>query len=639
MRALWTGLLLLAGVVHGAEPVQRIQQMVDYLGVDYREAVSAGEVVNAAEYEEMQDFARTLEELSRELPDTESKAAIQAELRRLRTLVDERADPEEVAAVASGLRRLLISGYGLSVVPSKLPDLLRGARLYADNCASCHGVDGRGNGPLAATLEPPPTDFTDPERYRKRTLYGLYSTITHGVEGTAMEGWTGLPEQDRWSLAFYVGGLAALPIVSAHSAPMDASSFTREMLTTRTPGELEAEMGTRGAQLAAWLRLHPEALWGETGGSALQYAARKLEESRRAYHRGEAGAAHDLAVTAYLEGFELVEGNLDAVDSRLRRQIESEMTRYRGMLKDGAPRQEVDAQVERLQALLDEAGTKLGSTLLAPATAFTSALVILLREGLEAILVIAALAAFLVKTGRRDGLRYLYFGTGAAFGLGLLTWFVSAYLVEIGGAGRELTEGFAALFAALMLFYVGFWLHSKTGAAQWKAFIQGSVQKALSRGTLWGLSLLAFVAVYREIFETVLFYQALWLQTGGEGRGMIFTGFAVAAGVLVLLGWGILRYSTRLPLRQFFAATGIFMFVLAVVFAGKGIAALQEAGKLSFSRVDFPSVELLGIYPNLEGLLTQSALVLLAALLLWRAGRRERAVAGAPGVTDRGRRA
>jgi len=156
---------------------------------------------------------------------------------------------------------------------------------------------------------------------------------------------------------------------------------------------------------------------------------------------------------------------------------------------------------------------------------------------------------------------------------------------------------------------------------------------------IWFTALLAFVAVYREIFETVLFYQALWLQTGGEGRGMILTGFAVAAGALVLLGWGILRYSTRLPLRQFFAATGLFMFALAVVFAGKGIAALQEAGRLPFSPVELPAVELLGIYPNLEGLLTQSALVLLAALLLWRAGRRERAATGAPGVTGRGRRA
>lgn len=284
--------------------------------------------------------------------------------------------------------------------------------------------------------------------------------------------------------------------------------------------------------------------------------------------------------------------------------------------------------MQQVHLLLDQAEQKLSSTELSGSTAFASALMILLREGLEAILVIAALAAFLLKTGRKEGLRYLYFGTGMAFLLGVVTWYVSAHVVKIGGAGRELTEGFAALFAAAMLFYVGFWLHSKTGAIQWKEFIQGSIKKALSRGSLWGLSGLAFIAVYREIFETVLFYQALWLQTSEEGQSMILSGFLVASVVLALLAWLILRYSTRLPLRQFFSVTSVFMFVLAIVFAGKGIAALQEAGKLPLSLVNFPRIDLLGIYPNLEGLGIQLAMVLVAAVLLWHGKKRSTSLAG-----------
>lgn len=353
----------------------------------------------------------------------------------------------------------------------------------------------------------------------------------------------------------------------------------------------------------------------------MSFARQKLRESLAAYVRGERRKAHDLAVTAYLEGFELVEGNLDNVDHALRLQIEDAMTGYRGLIKDEAEPGQLYAWVNNLDVLLLAAEKKLTTTQLSASTAFASALMILLREGLEAILVIAALAAFLIKTGRRDGLRYLYTGTVAAFLLGVATWYVSSNIVQIGGAGRELTEGFAALFAATMLFYVGFWLHSKTGAAQWKAFIQGSIKKALSKGTLWGLSGLAFIAVYREIFETVLFYQALWLQTGDSGRGMILSGFLVASVMLVLLGWLILRYSTRLPLRQFFSVTSVFMFVLAIVFAGKGIAALQEAGKLPVSLIDFPRIDLLGIYPNLEGLGVQLALVLAALLLLWNSNR------------------
>lgn len=622
MKSLLICLLLLAGAAQGAEPVQRIQQMVDYLGVDYRGAVSGGKIVNASEYEEMQDFAHTLVILARELPAGGGKEVIQTRLQHLRDLVDNKADSSQVAAQASELRQLLISGYGLSVVPVKAPDLQRGAALYAENCAACHGAEGRGDGPMAATLDPRPTDFGDVGRYRERTLYGLYSTITHGLEGTAMQSWGSLPEADRWALAFHVGGFAATPLAQGEPPLEKVRGITREILTTRTPAEMETALGDKGTQLIAWLRLNPDSLWHGGKGSAIDYAIKTLGESRQAYLHGDAKRAHDLAVSAYLEGFELVERNLNAINPELRRQIESGMTGNRGMLKKGVPAEEFSQDIDHLQSMLQQAREQLDSNLLSAGAAFTTSLVILLREGLEAILVIAALAAFLIKTGRRDGLRYLHYGTGAAFALGLLTWFISSQVVEIGGAGREMTEALAALFAAAMLFYVGFWLHSKTSAAQWRAFIHGNVQKALSKETLWGLSVLAFIAVYREIFETVLFYQALWLQTGTKGHGMIVTGLAVAGAALVLLAWLILRFSTRLPLRQFFSVTGIFMFVLAVVFAGKGIAALQEVGLLSSRHVNFPSIDLLGVYPNVEGLSVQLVLVVIAAILLLRNGRK-----------------
>ncbi|RMG37122.1 MAG: hypothetical protein D6720_03685 [Gammaproteobacteria bacterium] len=621
MKALFLGLILLSGLAQAGEPVQRIQQMVDYLGVDYRGAVSNGAITDPSEYDEMQDFAHTLVQLAAELPATPVRAKVQRRLQALKTLVYQRADPKQVAVLSAELRQLLISGYGLSVVPRKAPDMARGAALYAEDCAACHGLDGRGNGPMAAQLDPKPTDFTDVERYRERTLYGLYSTITHGVEGTAMQSWAKLPEDDRWALAFHVGSLAARKLIADQQRPAELPAVTKEMLTTRTPAELAAQLGEQGDRVVAWLRTHPDGLWGSAKGAGIRFAIDHLEQARQAYAQGDAKRAHELAVTAYLEGFELVESNLDAMDSALRHQIESGMTELRGLIKGHAPVQQVDERITQLESQLQQAAEKLNNDLLSPAGAFTASLVILLREGLEAILVIAALAAFLIKTGRCDGLRYLYYGTGAALGLGLLTWYVSSEIVAIGGAGREMTEAFAALFAALLLFYVGFWLHSKTSAVQWKRFIQDSVQKVLNKETLWGLAVLAFIAVYREIFETVLFYQALWLQAGEEGRAMVATGLLLAAGALALLAWLILRFSTRLPLRQFFSVTSIFMFVLAVVFAGKGIAALQEAGLLSSRQVNFPSIDLLGIYPNLEGLGVQLLMVIVAVLLLWRGSK------------------
>ena len=177
-----------------------------------------------------------------------------------------------------------------------------------------------------------------------------------------------------------------------------------------------------------------------------------------------------------------------------------------------------------------------------------------------------------------------------------------------------------------MLFRSGFWLNDKTSVLRWKQFIETNVRRAMSSGTLWGLAGLSFLAVYREVFETILFYQALWVQTNQAGKTMATGGFLVGAAVLVVFAWLVVRYSARLPLRQFFSVTGILMFVLALIFAGKGVAALQEAGYIAVIQISIPRIELLGIYPNLYGLLLQLGLLLLA-LYLWFGLPRKRRVA------------
>ena len=632
MKKLFSVILLwgsMASVLFAASPLQRLQQLVDYVGVDYPGAVVDGKVRNPVEYEEMLDFVGTALSLSKELPASGQREAVVNSAVELQQAVMRKADASQVTAITGKMRKMLLDGFTLPVLPGRVPDLERAASLYASECASCHGPMGAGDGPAAAGMEPPPVDFTDPERYRQRTLQGLYSTISHGVEGTAMRAYDDLADDDRWALAFYTGQMAPDARIRERGKALLAGN-TGELalgkldLTTLTPAEVGKKLGPDGEAMVAWLRAHPEILFSRHQGAGVAFAVDTLSKSLEAYEQGDVKEAHDLAVTAYLEGFEMVENSLDAIDHSLRLKIEEGMTRYRELIKIRAPLSDLETQARNLQSWLSEAKEKLGSTQLSASTAFASALMILLREGLEAILVIAALAAFLIKTDRREGLRYLHVGTGSAMILGVATWYASTYLVQIGGAGRELTEGFAALFAAAMLFYLGFWLHSKTSAAQWKAFIQGSIKKALGKGTLWGLSGLAFIAVYREIFETVLFYQALWLQTGQEGQSMIISGLLAASAILVLLAWLILRYSTRLPLRQFFSVTSLFMFVLAIVFAGKGVAALQEAGKLPSSLISFPRIDLLGIYPSLQGLGVQLGLILLAILLLWSSSRRNR---------------
>jgi len=621
-----TTFLLLFGIpcLLQAANVSRLIQLTDYVGVDYANAVADGEVVSPGEYAEMQDFAAAIVELAAGLPVSEAGRQITAQAERLSGLVASRAPAGEVRTLSSNMRQALVSGYDVTVSPRRAPDIEKARGIYTQQCAGCHGMTGHGDGPMANSLDPPPIDFLDTDRFRERTLLGLYNTITLGVQGTAMQAFAGLDENERWGLAFYVGQLATTVSEQAAGKRLWEQGGAihelaqQESFTTQTPAEAEAKYGASGLAIMAYLRANPANLFPSTGMQPLDYSRAKLAESLDAYTAGNREAAYQLAIDAYLEGFELMEANIDAVDSGLRKEVEGAMTAYRNLVRKGAPADAVGAALKQIDGLLSTAEAKLDETALSGKTAFFSSLVILLREGLEALLVVAALAAFLVKTGRRDGLVYLYAGVAGAFVLGALTWIASNTVIDISGAQRELTEGLAALFAAVVLFSVGFWMHTRSSAAQWKVFIESSMKKHLGRGTLWGLAGLSFIAVYREIFEVVLFYQALWMQSAADGRHMIFIGLIVASVLLVVLAWLILRYSTRLPLRQFFVVSGIFMFVLAFIFTGKGIAALQEAGKIPLNPVNIPGIEVLGIYPNMEVIIMQLLLIAAAAFMLYR---------------------
>lgn len=613
-------LLFLVTAPARAADIQQLLQLIDYIGVDYAEAVSDdGAVINAGEYAEMQDFSAGIVAQAGALPDNNARAPLQRQADELVGLVQAKAAPERIRELTTAMRLAVVDGYRVTVIPAARPDLAHGATLYAEQCAGCHGADGGGDGPLARGMEPPPINFRDHDRYAQRTLYGLYNTITQGVPGTAMPPYHELALADRWALAFHVGALAADKVGAAEADALLADPTLAALqdvrtLTVTTPADAGAQFGADGTRLMAYLRANPQPLYSKT--SPLQFSRHRLDDVVTAYREGDAQRAYQVAVEAYLEGFELVEQGLNAVDAGLRLDVERAMTELRTGIRAGVPVAELEAEVVRIKGMLDLAGQRLDSLSLSGSAAFASAFFILVREGLEALLVVAALAAFLVKTGHRGSMRYLHFGWIGALALGALTWLASVYLIDISGASREITEGVAALLAAAVLFYVGFWLHDKTNAAQWKRFIETNVQRALGTGTLWGLAGLSFIAVYREVFETILFYQALWVQTDTTGKSMALGGLGVGAAVLAVLAWLVIRYSARLPLRQFFSVTGILMFVLAVVFAGKGVAALQEAGYIPVNPVNFPRIDLLGIYPNLQGLALQLGLLLLG-LFLW----------------------
>jgi high-affinity iron transporter len=614
LSSIFAVILLLVTPTVNAEP-QQVLQLIDYVAVDYEGAVENGQIINEAEYEEMLDFAAGITLQLAALPDNETKAGLIEQGHTLRLLIDNKEAVVTIRQLIADMRHQVINSYQVTVIPQSQPDLKRGATLYANQCASCHGASGAGDGPASVGMEPPPVNFTDHDRYQQRTLYGLYNTMTQGVEGTGMLAYRQLSDEERWSLAFYVGSLAIQTANIDKDLDINYHPLANiNKLTTITPHQAEILYGEKGASVMTALRSHPELFYNK-GSNKLDFAKKKLADVITSYQNNEPEQAYQYAVSAYLDGFELVEQNINTLDSALRLEIESAMTGLRYKIRAGESIENITKEIAFINTKLDIASELLGTKSLSAGATFTSAFFILLREGLEALLVVAALLAFLVRTKRKDARRYIHFGWIGAVVLGLMTWWASISLFDISGASREITEGVAAIVAMVILFYVGFWMHDKSSAAKWKKFIDDSMHKAMSSGTLWTLTGLSFIAVYREAFETILFYQALWVQTGEAGQSSALAGFLTAVAVLVVISFLIMRYSIRLPLRQFFAVTGGLMFVLAIIFAGKGVAALQEAGLIVSNPVAFIRVDILGIYPNLQGLLLQLSLIIIAAIL------------------------
>ena len=173
------------------------------------------------------------------------------------------------------------------------------------------------------------------------------------------------------------------------------------------------------------------------------------------------------------------------------------------------------------------------------------------------------------------------------------------------------------MFAAVVLVSVGIWMHGKSQAGAWQRYIKDKLDRALSRRSAWFLFLLSFVVVYREVFETILFFVAMW-SPGREAA--ILGGAASAVVVLGVIAWAMLRYSRKLPIGTFFRYSSILMAVLAVVLAGKGVAALQEAGLLGVTTLDWvPQIDLLGLYPTLQVVAAQ-ALAVVALVVGFRMG-------------------
>ncbi len=596
--------------------VQALLQMVDYMGVDYPAAVEGGQVVNEFEYAEMVEFAERITDEVNQLgasPALEDLKGISSELS---DAVMSKAQPFMIAEQTQAIRRLLMSNYDIELTPRLAPDLARAEQLYMDQCASCHGETGRGDGLISANMEPEPTDFHDLERAMQRSVFGLYNTITLGVEGTSMTAWPNLDDDERWALAFYVGSMIEdQDMIDNGQQAWGSEPISLTEAVTLSPAEM-SRVRESGDALALWVRKFPENLFAGQD-SPLNMARTLLATSLQSYFDGNQRDARDQSITAYLEGFELIEAPLRNVDADLMFRAEAAMINYRQGIAAGIAAEDLQVLYDNAFKLLDETEAALSGDALSPSVAFTGSLIILLREGLEIILVLAAIFTFLIKSDRHDALKYVHAGWIAALVAGVGTWAVSSYLFTISGATREITEGLTALIAAAILMYVGFWMHRNANAKRWAAYIKSQLEQALDAKTLWTLALVSFLAVYREIFEIILFYQALWAQVQVEAHSAVFYGAGLAIVMLVLTTWVIYKFGMKLPLSTFFNVSAVLLVALAFIFAGKGIAALQEAGSIAITTIPGPTIELLGIYPNAQSLGLQAVVLVLTFVVIF----------------------
>ena len=596
--------------------VPQTWQMLDYLATDYAGAVKDGAILSASEYAEMREFTGTAQSRIQSLAPTPATPRLLAQAGALVASVNAKAAPTQVAEQAHALADALLLAYPVPTAPTSTPDLAHGMTLYQQQCAACHGAVGQGDGPAGLRLTPRPVDFTAQTRADQRSALSLFEVVSQGVPGTPMASYKQLSEADRWALAYYVGSLAYVHEAAAGSTQWQQDPSTRALFSSLSElsrarvAQLAPTLGLdRGRAILGYLRAHPETVQQSLHGIAL--ARGRLSASLAAYQSGAKAEATQLALSAYLDGVEPVEPQLNARDSVLRAKLETAMGAYRTALSSGAPLATVVADAAAIDGLLAKAEQVSADAAGDPSATFLGAFTILVREGLEALLIVVAIIAFLRKAERREALRYVHAGWIVALLAGGVTWAAARYAISISGAGRELTEGLSSLFAAAVLLSVGLWMHQKSVGGRWQAYLKEKMAAALNRRSAWFLFALAFVAVYREVFETILFFAALW----NDGQEIwLLAGIASGTVVLAAIAWVLLRTSRYLPIGTFFSASSALIAVLAIVLTGKGIAALQEAGWVSVSIAPLPRIDLLGVFPTWQTLAAQAAVIVFIGL-------------------------
>lgn len=599
--------------VRAEEPSpELVVHLLDYLAKDYGGAVQNGKVISQGEYDEQVEFGGIVEKNAKGFSKLSADQEFMKGVSELQRLIKTKGTPEDVSKLARKLQQNAIRLAGIEVAPTMKPDLALGKTLYQANCLSCHGNTGHGDGVAGLNLDPKPANFHDTDLVWNSAPYKFFNTIRLGVPGTGMMSFSHLSDNEVWALAFYLKSLA---YSENAGGPESSSGLSLSEIATLTDLEIAERLGKKKEEAVAVIGSIRSNPGGPGNHDPLKTADRYLNESLDHAKRGDYQKAETAALKSYLEGIEPVEPKMRANIPGAVEDIEGMMSAYRSSLNAKAPIEELTISAKKISDRLDEIGSQFSQNQMSPGVAFWASFSIFLREGFEAVLIIIVLISILRGMGQLSAMKWVHFGWISAVALGVAGWFASGMLMSISGMSRELMEGGISVLAVIVLLYVGFWLHRYSEMKKWRAFLETKLKNGLSQGNYFALAAVAFMAVFREAIEVVLFLRAIMVDLGSSGQNAV--GFGVLSSFVLLMGVSVLaiRESKKLPLGLLFKVCSWTMVVLAFILAGKGAHSLQEAGFVGVSTLSFwPRFDLIGMYPSLQ---TLSAQVAVVALMLY----------------------
>ncbi|WP_039835322.1 FTR1 family iron permease, partial [Paenibacillus sonchi] len=326
----------------------------------------------------------------------------------------------------------------------------------------------------------------------------------------------------------------------------------------------------------------------------------------------------------FIAAWPSAEGKVQIASPKVYANIENESAAVTGDLLSNPPK--LEQALAAMDNMLSELAPLAGET---SYTAWNAAL-ILLREGLEAILVLAALLSYLKRDGTPKTQRWIWSGAAA----GLLVSILLAVILSLtiskaaSGSARELIEGITGLVAVIMMLTIGRWLHGKSNTAAWNNYVGVQVDGALAKGNLWSLFLVAALAILREGAETTIFYVGM---APSIAVTQLLLGIGGALVVLIILGYAIIALSAKLPIAVFFRIATVLIYYLVFRFLGESIHSLQVAGRVpAHAENGLPSIGWLGLYPTWETLVPQ---LIILAFICWEL-LRSRTAAGKSRIVE-----